>query len=118
MTEKVLLGQTPSLPLTSLKEGECKGLSFGEHEIFVVKFDDRLHAYRNKCPHLGIELEWLEDQFLDTEKRFIHCSTHGALFLIETGECVSGPCQGDYLSPVNIDYTGEIATFHAEDWVE
>jgi nitrite reductase/ring-hydroxylating ferredoxin subunit len=112
MAEKKLLGQTLNTPLNNLDEGECKGLTFGEVEIFVVKHDDQLHAYQNKCPHLGIALEWLEDQFLDMEKQFIHCSTHGALFLIETGECVSGPCLGQFLTPVNIEYAADDAKFY------
>jgi nitrite reductase/ring-hydroxylating ferredoxin subunit len=27
----------------------------------------------------------------------IQCATHGALFLIESGECVAGPCAGQSL---------------------
>ena len=28
------------------------------------------------------------------------CATHGALFEVETGLCIDGPCMGDYLKPL------------------
>jgi len=28
----------------------------------------------------------------------IQCATHGALFLIESGECIAGPCAGQSLT--------------------
>jgi nitrite reductase/ring-hydroxylating ferredoxin subunit len=30
------------------------------------------------------------------------CSTHGALFRVEDGVCLAGPCQGDRLEPYPI----------------
>ena len=96
----------------ALREGECKNLTFREKEIFVVKDRQRLYAYQNRCPHLRIPLEWMPDQFLDTEKQFIHCSTHRALFTIESGECIAGPCQGQFLRPVNIHYAENSVIFY------
>ncbi|MDH5710867.1 MAG: Rieske 2Fe-2S domain-containing protein, partial [Gammaproteobacteria bacterium] len=52
-------------------------------DIFVVHKDGEFHAFINRCPHTGINLEWQEDQFLDMDHAFIQCSTHGALFEIE-----------------------------------
>lgn len=65
--------------------------------LFVIRQGDTFYAYENHCPHLGIELQWQPDRFLDADGEFIQCSTHGALFLIEDGECVSGPCRGQAL---------------------
>ena len=31
----------------------------------------------------------------------IRCARHGALFLIESGECVAGPCEGDALQVIS-----------------
>lgn len=70
--------------------------------IFVTQLDGAFYAYQNLCPHLQVELEYLENQFLDREQEYIECSTHGALFLVETGECISGPCQGQSLEKVDI----------------
>ena len=70
--------------------------------IFITQKDGSFYAYQNVCPHLQTELEYLENQFLDQDGEYIQCSTHGALFDVETGECISGPCLGDKLEKVNI----------------
>ncbi len=68
--------------------------------IFITQRDGMFYAYQNLCPHLQVELEFLENQFLDRDQEFIECSTHGALFMVESGECISGPCQGQSLEKV------------------
>ena len=89
-----------------LEEPGSKGfeLSLGDGTVslFVVRHDNRVHGYINSCPHTGVGLEWVPDQFLDRDRSFIECATHGALFTIEEGKCVSGPCAGDRLQPVAI----------------
>lgn len=70
--------------------------------IFITQRDGAFYAYQNLCPHLQVELEFLENQFLDPDQEFIQCSTHGALFEVETGLCISGPCQGDTLQKIEI----------------
>ena len=71
--------------------------------IFITRRDGAYYAYNNLCPHLQTELEFLENQFLDQDGEYIQCSTHGALFLVETGECISGPCQGQSLEKIAIN---------------
>ncbi len=63
----------------------------------MVKRNNSFYLYRNICPHLGTPLEWQENQFLDPDGELLQCASHGALFLIESGECLSGPCAGDRL---------------------
>jgi len=70
--------------------------------LFVVRRDNEVKGYINSCPHTGVPLEWVPDQFLDADGSFIECATHGALFTIEDGKCVSGPCAGDRLRPVRL----------------
>lgn len=70
--------------------------------IFITQRDGSFYAYQNLCPHLQTELEFLENKFLDADGEFIECSTHGALFDVESGECISGPCMGDKLEKVDI----------------
>ncbi len=94
-----------------LLEGQSKGFQIdASHSLFAVRKNQNIYLYKNSCPHLGIELEWLEDQFLDADNQLIQCSTHGALFLIEDGQCVSGPCQGQSLEafPFILNENGEI----------
>ena len=75
--------------------------------IFVVHKDGQFYAYYNQCPHTGANLEWQEDQFLDLDKALIQCTTHDALFMIDSGECIAGPCAGDNLSPLTIHVDGD-----------
>lgn len=86
--------------MNELEDPGSKGFKNEKGNLFVVRRDNEVFVYENSCPHLGINLEWQEDQFLDQEKRLIQCSTHGALFLMETGECIAGPCPGDRLNPI------------------
>ena len=95
MSRSYCLGDIQQIP-----EGGSKGFQLGNQSLFVVRQQERCFVYRNSCPHLGIELEWMPDQFLDPPRHFIQCSTHGALFLIESGECDSGPCLGDFLERI------------------
>lgn len=65
-------------------------------------------AYLNRCPHMGIELNWMPGRFMDADNLFLQCSTHGALFKPGDGECIAGPCQGDALTALDIRETKEM----------
>lgn len=98
----------------------CKGLRLttagGEPlELVIVNKDGQWYLYRNHCPHLGVPLEWLPDQFLDSEGQHIQCSTHGALFRIEDGWCVSGPCPGESLQAIPFRIEGKSIKMDAKD---
>lgn len=81
-----------------IAEGDAKGFTLGEElGVIVLRQNGQLRVYHNRCPHLGVPLEWLPDQFMDAEQELLRCATHGALFLPESGECVAGPCTGQYL---------------------
>lgn len=86
-----------------IAEGKSKGFQIGETFLFAVKKNNQIFIYENSCPHLGIQLEWQADEFLDIDASMIQCSSHGALFKIEDGECLLGPCQGQSLTA--IDFT-------------
>ena len=76
----------------------------GNLAIFLVRQqDDTVVAYKNHCPHLGIPLNWQPDEFLSLEGTHIQCSTHGALFTLEKGLCVMGPCSGEHLESIPIE---------------
>lgn len=68
--------------------------------LFAVRRGERVVVYLNACPHLGISLDIAPDRFLDARREHILCSTHGALFRIEDGFCLKGPCAGEHLTPV------------------
>lgn len=76
-------------------------------EGFLVKNDGQYFAYRNTCPHTGAPLDWVEHQFLDVEGALIQCAVHDARFMIDTGECVMGPCPGESLEKLEIEIEGD-----------
>jgi nitrite reductase/ring-hydroxylating ferredoxin subunit len=60
------------------------------------------------CPHLGIPLNWAPERFLDLDGTLIQCSSHGALFQIDSGECIAGPCAwATSLQPVDARAAGD-----------
>lgn len=91
----ICLGSVEDIP-----EGGAKGFEWEGEGVFGVKQDGQVFLYRNRCPHLGTPLEWQEDGFLDPDGTLIQCSTHGALFAIDNGLCLQGPCRGQSLQAV------------------
>jgi len=79
-----------------------EGLRDSFLEIFVVRRGHGVHGYVNRCPHNGTTLDWMPDRFLDRDGKVIVCGTHGAVFRIDDGECIDGPCAGARLHPVPV----------------
>ncbi len=70
--------------------------------IVIAEKDGNYFAYKNSCPHLGINLEFLDQEFMDSDNTYIICANHGALFGVEDGVCVAGPCINDALEKIDI----------------
>lgn len=92
--------QATGLSTTDVPENGSKGFECNGEKYFAVKKQNKIYIYKNACPHIGIALEWVEDQFLDSSCTMIQCANHGALFVIENGACVAGPCSGQKLKAV------------------
>lgn len=86
-----------------ISEGGSKGFKHNNINIFAVKKNGKVFVYINNCPHVYTELNWEADKFLDGSNSMIQCANHGALFVIESGKCVSGPCNGKKLTAVPFD---------------
>jgi len=104
-------------PLDTLIENEARSFRSPVGEVIVVKRDDQVYAWQNICPHLGLNLEFNPNEFMDSDSHFLICSNHGALFNVEDGLCISGPCQGESLLPVSIDVIGNEIRLVAADEV-
>ncbi len=76
----------------------------GRYHGFVVRKGDRVFGYRDRCPHMGLPLAQELDRYLSPSGALIACSGHGALFDVESGRCVGGPCMGASLTswPVTV----------------
>ncbi len=80
-----------------------------EEECFVVNHDGQIHAYVNRCCHVPMTMDWIDNRFFDEGKQFLLCATHGACYKPDTGECVSGPPLGKVLTRVPVEVVhGEI----------
>ena len=93
-----------------IEEGRSRGFDpqkHGRDSIFVVKKDGLYFAYRTQCPHIAqSRLAWRKDEYLNGDHSRIMCGAHGALFEIDSGLCVSGPCLGQSLFPVEVEQRG------------
>lgn len=106
--------EIPLCNLDDLEEQQAIELTIDDRRLFAIRHDNQLHAYWNICPHLGVPLNWAPDKFLDLDNALIQCSSHGALFHIDSGECIAGPCTGQRLQSV-ILRTAEKDYFVAAD---
>lgn len=66
----------------------------GRFHGFVVRRGDTVTGYVDRCPHMGVPLAQTLDDYLAPGGALIACSWHGALFAIDDGRCVGGPCLG------------------------
>ena len=84
--------------LDELAAGSARGFLVGKSRVVAVRTrQGKVHAYLNRCPHLGVPLNWEDDQFMDSDGSLLRCATHGALFEPDSGLCILGPCRGDHL---------------------
>ena len=83
------------------------GAGHGQREVFLMAHGDGVVAYLNDCPHRHLPLNFHPDRFLDRQGQFILCTNHIALFRIEDGYCVDGPCPGQWLTPVAVCVEGD-----------
>ncbi|HEX3498142.1 MAG TPA: Rieske (2Fe-2S) protein [Stellaceae bacterium] len=98
--------------LADIPDGGGKGFWFGADTarfgVFLIRRGSEIYAYENSCPHRGTPLDWRPDRFLDRDGSHILCATHGALFRIDDGFCLSGPCVGASLRRVAITLRGGV----------
>jgi nitrite reductase/ring-hydroxylating ferredoxin subunit len=51
---------------------------------------------------VSLPLDYGDGEVFDEAGKMFQCRTHGALYRIEDGRCVVGPCSGASLKPVEI----------------
>jgi nitrite reductase/ring-hydroxylating ferredoxin subunit len=79
----------------------------GYIEALLVNYEGHFYAYLNRCPHIGISLDWVDNQFFTVDHRYLICANHGAVFEPPTGECIWGPCVGAALEHLTLDIEGD-----------
>ncbi len=89
--------------------GEGEGAPTG----FAVRHAGTVHAFVNRCPHMGTELDWQPGEFFEVTGVYLVCATHGALFQPATGLCVAGPCKGASLESLRTrEEDGRVLLLH------
>jgi len=101
--------------LADLPDGATRGLTLtdvnGESvAVVAVRRGDRLYGYVNRCPHNRIRLDFVPGEFLSEDGRFLRCGTHGALFRVDSGRCIKGPCKRKWLEavPLRVEAAGRV----------
>ena len=74
-----------------------------EVEALLVNYQGEFFAFTNRCPHVGITLDWVDNQFFSVDRRYLMCANHGAVFEPQTGECIWGPCVGLSLQSIALE---------------
>lgn len=100
--------------LTDIADPGAKGFDFTDGDLrfagFVVRRGQVVVGYVDSCPHVGWPLAPFGDRYLTREKDLILCSGHGALFAIDDGRRIAGPCsQGLTVWPVAVR-DGDVVT--------
>jgi nitrite reductase/ring-hydroxylating ferredoxin subunit len=84
---------------------------------FVINFKGRFYAYINRCCHIPVPLDWTENEFFTRDKRHLICLTHGATYEPNTGQCIDGPCPGEYLDVIPVAVRrGEVIVYCPPEW--
>lgn len=100
--------------LDDIAPGSARAFRLQERSVIIVHSrGGTVAAFLNRCPHLGVPLNWQDDDFMDSEQAFLRCATHGALFEPDTGLCVLGPCRGEALW--SLDSRVEEGEIHVDD---
>ena len=90
-------------PLDLIADGAARNfvieLRAGRFHGFVVRQGGAVHGYVDRCAHMALPLAQQLDHYLTDDGGLVQCSWHGALYRIEDGQCVGGPCVGAGLTP-------------------
>lgn len=84
-------------PLADLTEAGKEVIfeSLGKrYYLMLFRHADAVLGYHNVCPHQGRNLNYAPDRFLFDPQGRLVCPHHGAVFEVESGMCVQGPCLG------------------------
>lgn len=97
------------LPFDDIADGRARSIVIqmraGRFHGFVVRRGAAAFGYVDRCPHMGLPLAQKLDDYLTPSGDLIACSWHSALFDVQSGACVGGPCTGQRLTfwPVAIE---------------
>src|SRR5207248_1817844 len=69
---------------SDLKAGQSKKFLLpirdADEECFLINYRGQFHAYINRCRHVPMAMDWVDNQFFAEEGRYLMCQTHNAYY--------------------------------------
>lgn len=94
---------------SELEAGEVRSVSLGHDadgrpiQAMVLRDESGVVvAYRNLCRHLPVPLDGGTGELLSADGMHLVCGTHGAIYRLNDGYCVDGPCEGMALHGLSV----------------
>lgn len=87
-------------------DNSTRSISVDQRSLLIVKHAENIFIYANRCPHTGETLDPMGGSVANAGGLLLQCQRHAAEFVSTSGECVSGPCQGEQLEPVAFTLSG------------
>lgn len=95
-----------SLSIEDYPDNSATGVTVDGRALLLVRRAGAVFLYENNCPHTRETLDPMGGSVSSEDGLLIRCQRHAAEFVSETGECVAGACQGEYLTPVAFTLAG------------
>ena len=84
-----------------LEDNHSLGFHHEQEKGIIVRYQGQVHAYLDSCPHRNKSLGD-GPNFLDSDNLFLRCEHHQALFALDSGTCITGPCVQQQLTSVAV----------------
>jgi nitrite reductase/ring-hydroxylating ferredoxin subunit len=81
-------------------------VSAGDASVLVGRVAGEWRAYRNECRHRALPLDLGARTPMSDDGRYLLCNQHGALYRLQDGACILGPCAGERLATVAVTEDG------------
>jgi nitrite reductase/ring-hydroxylating ferredoxin subunit len=87
----------------------------GGPETFLVgRVEAGWRAYANVCRHRALPLDLGASSPMSDDGRHLLCHQHGALYRLDDGKCMMGPCAGEWLTQVPVTQHEDALALGAE----
>jgi nitrite reductase/ring-hydroxylating ferredoxin subunit len=76
----------------------------------LLRDGDQVHAFVNRCAHFGVPLAAKQEQLIYQPRQSLTCNVHYAKYDWTDGNCLSGECDTESLSPLPlvVEANGEL----------
>lgn len=98
--------------MSDVPDGGAHEVQFGEGKdafgVLLLRRGEQVWAYRNRCPHYSIPLNFEPQLFHVFDGEVLMCAHHTAMFHIDDGRCFDGPCLGAQLEALPLQRDGSL----------